>query len=272
MPTLGSRHVSPRGALLALFVATLTSVTCQRVEAQVVPLTTCADSSNPPSVWTAQYGNLRQSYNNKETLLTSGCLSNGSVTLTQPGWSPLTVDHTGLPGGATVNPVVAQPLYLAQVPASAGLPNCPTVEACNLLIVVTLNGSVFAFNGGDITHGGGTGAGQVVWQRTGTTSGDNNNYFWFDDCTGGTLGPSTFYGVAGMPFAGNVSAGPIWCSNSSSCSSSTSAFTENSSTGSVSFAIPTINDGYIYIPTSGITSGSPCSTTECSGVLVYTGH
>ncbi|MGO4880564.1 MAG: hypothetical protein ACLP59_07055 [Bryobacteraceae bacterium] len=67
------------------------------------------------------------------------------------------MDTANIPFGS-VNPVVAQPLYLALVPASVGLPNCPTEEGCNLLVVATLEGSIFAFNAGDITPSGGTGA------------------------------------------------------------------------------------------------------------------
>ncbi len=184
-----------------LFVAVPTLSTVQPLGAQNTP--TCT-SSTPSSVWTAQYGNLRQNYNNSETVLTSSCLSNFTITPKEPTWSPLQVDSSNLPAG-NVNPVYAQPLFLAQVPASAGLPSCPTNAPCNVLIVATLNGSIFAFNAGDGTTSGGTGAGGVIWRRTGTTSGAKTNYLWFDDCMGTAPGPSTSYGKAGLPFAGIVS-------------------------------------------------------------------
>ncbi|HUO29731.1 MAG TPA: hypothetical protein VMU80_10975, partial [Bryobacteraceae bacterium] len=64
----------------------------------------------------------------------------------------------------------------------------------------------------------------------------------------------------------------IWCSNSASCTTSYSVF--NNST----FALPTVVNGYVYIPTAGITtvasnSHATCSASvPCSGVLVYSGH
>jgi hypothetical protein len=52
------------------------------------------------------------------------------------------------------------------------------------------------------------------------------------------------------------------CSNSSQCTSNTSTFTTST------FALPTIVNGYAYIPTHGIS----ISGTTYSGVVVYTGH
>lgn len=73
--------------------------------------------------------------------------------------------------------------------------------------MATLDGSIFAFNAGDITPSGGTGAGDVVWSRTTqTTAGaGKTNYLWFDDCQGLAPGVSTTFRKAGLPFAGIVS-------------------------------------------------------------------
>ena len=65
----------------------------------------------------------------------------------------------------------------------------------------------------------------------------------------------------------------IWCSNTldSYCDQS-SAFTASV------FAVPTVVNGYTYVPTSGITavpsySHVTCtSLAPCYGVLVYSGH
>ena len=63
----------------------------------------------------------------------------------------------------------------------------------------------------------------------------------------------------------------LWCSSASACgSSSPSGFT------SPTFAVPTIVNGNVYIPTTGITmsaSNPACtSSAPCSGILVYAGR
>lgn len=63
----------------------------------------------------------------------------------------------------------------------------------------------------------------------------------------------------------------LWCSNSTSCPHhSLSAFTN------ATFALPTVANGYVYIPTAGITSvatNTACTpTTPCSGLMMYSGH
>ena len=62
----------------------------------------------------------------------------------------------------------------------------------------------------------------------------------------------------------------IWCSNSGSCTTSASAFTNPL------FAVPTVVNGYVYIPTAGMTTvasnSTTCTSTPCSGILVYSGH
>jgi hypothetical protein len=149
---------------------------------------TCA-SSTPPSVLTAQYGNLRQGYNSQESLLTSTCLSSGTVTLKQPVWSPLLVGSG--PSGQT-NRIQAQPLYVSAISTTPPLANCP--NPCNMLLAVTLAGSVYAWNAD---------TGATIWndcQETGCTS----NALWVEDCPGGGLSTVQHGGTAGLPFAGIV--------------------------------------------------------------------
>ncbi len=62
----------------------------------------------------------------------------------------------------------------------------------------------------------------------------------------------------------------LWCNNGSGSPC------DNSSTFTAArFALPTVVNGYVYIPTAGISSmtGSSCSATSpCSGIAVYSGH
>lgn len=97
----------------------------------------------PPSVLTAQYGNLRQAYNASESMLTSTCISGGTVSLAPPSWAPLLVE----PGVSGFNNgVQAQPLYVSQITKTPALNNCP--NPCDILLAVTLTDSVYRWSGG----------------------------------------------------------------------------------------------------------------------------
>jgi hypothetical protein len=76
-----------------------------------------------------------------------------------------------------------------------------------------------------------------------------------------------------------------WCSNTYSYCDSSSAFTLTNQNGSSNFALPTVVNGYAYVPTSGITAAQECtapgscttnttctSSSPCSGLIVYSGH
>ncbi len=145
----------------------------------------------PPSILTAQYGNLRQGYNASESMLTSGCISGGTVSPAPPSWAPLVVE----PGVSGLNNrVQAQPLYVSQVSTTPALNNCP--NPCNMLVAPTLTDGVYAWNAD---------TGAVIWsdcQQPGCTGHD----LWYEDC-GSTAGPSLagYGGTAGLPFAGVVS-------------------------------------------------------------------
>lgn len=142
---------------------------------------------------TGQYDNARDAYNSAETVLTSTNLKSGT-TLTQ--LAPLLVD-TPPASISNVNPIYAQPLYIAGISLSAdaaqeSLENCANLTvnnqaACNMLLVVTLYGSVWAYNAD---------TGHTIFSRLAL----------FNDC-----GPNSTVPVAGqggtgsLPFAGIVS-------------------------------------------------------------------
>ena len=137
-----------RGVLFAPFVAVVGLTTVEPSNAQL------CSGTNPPCVLTSQYGNLRQSYNGNESVLVAG--SNLKNIIKQPSWSPLLVDL--VQPNNQINPVYAEPLYVAGI--STSLTNCN--PSCNMLVVATAGGGVYAFNAGDTSSSGGTGAGLLV--------------------------------------------------------------------------------------------------------------
>ena len=181
------------GLGLAMVPASISAATCP----------TSTPAGNPPAVLTSQYSNARQGYNPSETILTSGALSSGAVTLCQPAWSPLAFDAG--PGNQT-NEIMAQPLYLPRAsvvsPANAANCNDSGTGTCNMLLSVTLSGSVFAWNAD---------TGAPLWSDC-RGSGCTNNPPWVNDC-GASGSVSTTWGLGGLPFAGIVSTPVIDASN-----------------------------------------------------------
>lgn len=178
---------SSRGLLFALLVVACTLATVRRSDAQ-----SCA-SSTAPNVLTAQYDNQRDGYNSQETVLTSSCLQKAPTRAVEPKlplWSPLIVEPP--PAGFTTNGILAQPLYYPAI--STSLTNCN--PSCNMLIVATLSGSVYAFNAGDTTSSGGTVGGAVVWSRSGTSS---LVYDCGPNSVTGSIGKESFAGIVGTP-------------------------------------------------------------------------
>jgi hypothetical protein len=166
---------------------------CYGLAVQVTLSAQPCSTSTPPCVTTSQYDNSRNGYNGYETVLTSTNLEAGT-TLTQ--LSPLTVDTPPANIGST-NPIYAQPLYVAGISLS---PNAPPASqqycnnlsingqpACNMLVVATLYGSIWAYNAD---------TGYTIFSRTALSN----------DC-----GPNSTVPVAGqgglgsLPFAGIVS-------------------------------------------------------------------
>ena len=161
--------------------------------------TICQQGSTPPCVLTSQYGsplfdNQRQSHNANETILSSQSLAASNPR--PASFSPLLVEAG--PGGTSnpVNPIYAQPLYVAGMSvAPKYAQNCKNINgnACNMLVAVTLYGSIWAWNAD---------TGAVIWNRTGKTAGGLQNYLWYQDCgqSGSVVTPE-----ASVPFAGIVS-------------------------------------------------------------------
>jgi hypothetical protein len=154
--------------------------------------------TNPPCVLTAAYGNLRQGYNGYETTLTPSKVQGG---LTQPGWSPLTVDAA--PSGVLgANGIYAQPLYVAGITVGSDYQsNCNNLTvnqqpACNMLIAVTLTGSIWAWNAD---------TGSTIWNDCG--SGCTRSTLPVADCPMGQNGSvaNSGFGEASLPFAGTGS-------------------------------------------------------------------
>jgi hypothetical protein len=94
---------------------------------------------------------------------------------------------------------------------------------------------------------------------------------------GNTNNPSQTVPTGGALFAYDTSLNLLWCTLSS-CTSNSSAFTLGSPSGyagSSAFGLPTMANGYIYIPTYGVTAvtgSSTCTSTPCNGLVVYNGN
>jgi hypothetical protein len=204
---------------------------------------TSCSSSTPFNVLTAQYDTLPDGYNSHETVITSSCLQGGTTVLTVPGWSPLQVEAP--PSGFATNGVLAQPLYYPSI--STGATNC---NPCNLLVVANPSAGQVDFPGGTVEVTSASGSDALVWGLA-------------------TVGSTP----AGALFAYDATTLTLrWCTNSGCTSSpNITGFT------TAKFALPTVVNGYAYIPTNGITaltttSAICTSTSPCNGVAVYTGH
>jgi hypothetical protein len=112
---------------------------------------------------------------------------------------------------------MAQPLYIAGITTTLG-----TCSGCNMLVAVTLNGTVFAW------VADGTGAGNLLWSRQGTPSsgpGNAGNALWYDDCgTSGTPAQRSqtmqFQGIVSTPVIDASGSTPVmflasYCTNTS---------------------------------------------------------
>jgi hypothetical protein len=174
---------SPRRTVFAFLVLSLLGA--------VAPLHAqpCA-SAGPPCVKTGQYDNARDGYNSSESVLTSGNLDSGT-TLTQ--LAPLLVD-TPPASISQANPIYAQPLYIAGITLNPDAPsssreNCANLTvngqpACNMLLVVTLYGSVWGYNAD---------TGHVIFSRLA---------LWKDCGPNSTVPVNGQGGIGSLPFAG----------------------------------------------------------------------
>ena len=150
-------------------------------------------ASGNPCVLTDQYDNNRDAYNGNETVLTSNTVTSTSMAQL----FTLAVDTNDLPSGQLSNPIYGQPLYVAQMP-QVGSP----AATHDLLIAVTLNGTVFAW---DAENQPCTGTSPLCWSRQGTGGPQGTNALWYDDCgSQGSPVINTGNSVAALPFAGIV--------------------------------------------------------------------
>src|ERR1039457_3787930 len=170
-------------------------------------LCTTADSTHTPCVLTAGYAgpasdanfNKRQALNPYEFTFSPTALPSS-----QTG-ALFEVDDGApqLPSAATSNPIMAEPLYVAGITVSN--PSQGTCNPCNMVVAVTLNDTVFAWNAD------GSGAGNVLWSRKGVTGSTTNppgnagNALWYDDCGGSSgAGPVTLTNI-NLQFQGILS-------------------------------------------------------------------
>jgi hypothetical protein len=195
----------------------------------------------------------------------------------------LLVDQVG--PSSTLNAVFAQPLWVGSVSVSSSFPNC--YPSCNMVLVATIGGGLYAFNAGDTTSSGGTNAGKVIWSRNQTpTSGgaaDQTDYFWVDDCgASGGLAGSGWGTTLGLPFAGIVATPVIDYNSGSPIAYVTSLCQTSDAQNDQSWYIHKIDltTGYDLVTSSSqrlisgnvpgslgadnVTTGSPCPTgQEC---------
>jgi len=150
----------------------------------------CSQTS-PPCVLTSQYGNLRQSWNGNETVLTTSNVGN----LTQ--LATLTVNTPpGSAGVGSYNPIYAQPLSVAGITVkSAYQSNCNNLTinqqpACNMLVAVTAYGSIWAWNAD---------TGATIFSRTSV----------FGDCGPQATIAKQTDGGAGTAYYGGILATPV---------------------------------------------------------------
>jgi hypothetical protein len=218
-------------------------------------------AGNPPAVLTSQYDNARDGYNGNETVLTAGALANRTVALCQPAWSPLAIDAG--PGNQT-NGIWAQPLYVPGIsvasPANTATCNGGGGGTCNMLVSVTLGGSVFAWNAD---------TGATLWSDC-QIAGCTNNAPWVNDC-GATGSVSTQWGLGGLPFAGIVSTPVIDTSNATPVMFTTSLCqTSGGGTSGTQWWLHEIDlTTGLDVCAGGTWSSGGCSGTELHTQILY---
>src|ERR1017187_8486300 len=146
-------------------VAVLGLATLNPLNAQLC----CSGVTSPPCVLTQAYAgpsndanfNSRQGVNLYETTLTPTALS--SLPTTHQLFLEVDDTSSALPvSGAPSNPIMAEPLYVKGITVSS--PQQGSCSPCNMIIAVTLNGTVFAW------VADGSSAGNKLWSRQGTGS------------------------------------------------------------------------------------------------------
>jgi len=174
-----TRTQSDSNTRIVLFVATfcLATIAPQPLKAQLCSTV----GANGPCILTQGYAgppsdanfNSRQNFNGYEPNLTPSYVS--SMPTTSQGFLEVDDSLAALPNHAPSNPIMAQPLYVAgiSVLSPAYTANCN--PSCNMLIAVTLNDTVWAWNAD---------TGGLLWNRKGApgASPGTGNALWYDDC------------------------------------------------------------------------------------------
>jgi hypothetical protein len=226
--------------------------------------TTCPTTTpagTPPPVLTSQYDNARDGYNPNETVLTSTALSGGTEALCQPTWSPLLIEAG--PGGVA-NGSLAQPLYVPGIslasPADVAHCNDQGTGKCNMLVSVTLSGSIYAWNAD---------AGVALWSDCSGTH-CTNSPPWVNDC-GATGSISTHYGLGGLPFGGLFSTPVIDTSGAKPVMYATSLCqTAAGGQGATQWWLHEIDlTTGLDVCAGGTWTGGVCSGTELHSQIIY---
>ena len=133
---------------------------------------------------TGQYNNARQGLNAYEPTLggyTSSLSNFGLIRMLQTD----ATDYFAA-SGLTYNPILAQPLWLNSLPIGGG--------THDVMIIVTLNDTIYAFDADDT----GTGAGTALWKRNASSA----NPPLYMNC--GTTGTPIMGSPGGLPYYGIV--------------------------------------------------------------------
>ena len=177
--------------------------------AVAVPLNAqiCTGTS-PPCALTQGYAgpmtdtafNYRQAINPYETHFTQTVLPDSGSPGAATMFLPVDVNDLVASSNPVSNPIMAQPLYVSGITVTSPIQG--SCSPCNMVVIVTLNGTIYAY------VADGTGAGNLLWSRQGTswTSGVGGNALWWDDCnaeTGAQPVPRTdvlqFEGILSTP-------------------------------------------------------------------------
>jgi len=189
-------HFRQTGVKLTLSMAVLFLATAH------TPLGAQTCTPNTPNVLTGQYDNQRDAYNSSENCLTSSTVGT-STPLYQLARLDVDTDNLPAPAGYTYlsNPVYAQPLYVSGItvssPATPSNCNDNGSGKCNLVVGVTLNTTIFAWNATTWN---------VVWSReggpTGKAAGTSGSALYYTDCNNGSV-VAPFSKI--LPFVGILS-------------------------------------------------------------------
>jgi hypothetical protein len=140
--------------------------------------------------------NYRQAINPYETHFTQTVLPDSGSPGAAAMFLPVDVNDLVASSNPISNPIMAQPLYVSGITVTSPIQG--TCNPCNMVVIVTLNGTIYAY------VADGTSAGNLLWSRQGTSwiSGVGGNALWYGDCgSSGTPVPR----IDTIPFEGILS-------------------------------------------------------------------